>query len=131
MFSQSADTAVAERRTHHRVPLVCDVWQRSESGERTGGLAPRLGGLTGKTLNLSDDGALIKLTYLPEDAVNRPEAGQAIELTLAVPRTTADTFLLEHVRVKGEVVRVVSHGRGQPPTTFAVRFGRPTPLQLD
>ncbi len=124
------ELVVAERRTYHRVPLVCDVWQRSESGERTGGPPPRLAGLSGRTLNLSNSGALIQLTHLPDEAVSRPQPGQWIELTLALPRATADTFLLEHVKLKGEVVRVVSHGLGQPPTTFAVRFG-PVALQLD
>lgn len=125
----TGQTSLADRRIFHRVPLVCDVWQRADTGERIG--LGRLGGLAGRTLNVSDGGALIQLTNLPEGAVNRPQPGQAIELTLAVPRSTADTFLLEHVKVKGEVIRVIGHGIGQPATTFAVRFGQPMPLQLD
>ena len=131
MRSPASDSAVAERRIFHRVPLVCDVWQRSDSGERTGGLTPRLSGLAGKTLNLSDGGALIQLTNLPDGTISRPRPGQSIELTLALPRSTADTFLLEHVKIQGEVIRVHGHGIGQPATTFAVRFGQPFPLQLD
>ncbi|MDD4888548.1 MAG: PilZ domain-containing protein [Phycisphaerae bacterium] len=126
----TGDVALADRRTFRRVPLVCDVWQRADSGERIGGIG-RFGGLAGRTLNVSDGGALIQLTNLPEGAVSRPQPGQAIELTLALPRSTADTFLLEHVKVKGEVIRVLGHGMGQPATTFAVRFGQPMPLQLD
>ena len=121
--------SIAERRVHHRVPMVCDVWQRSDSGERIG--AGRFGGLAGRTLNLSDGGALIQLTTLPDHNVGRPEPGQASELTLALPRSTADTFLLEHVRLTAQVVRVFGHGADQPATTFAVRFGQPVPLQLD
>ena len=122
-------TSVAERRVYHRTPMVCDVWQRADSGERIG--AGRFGGLAGRTLNLSDGGALIQLTTLPDHAVSRPTPGQSIELTLALPRSTADTFLLEHVKVAAQVVRVFGHGADQPTTTFAVRFGQPMALQLD
>jgi hypothetical protein len=121
--------AFSDRRNFRRVPLVCDVWQRTDSGERIG--LGRLGGLAGRTLNLSDGGALIQLTSLPDENVSRPRIGQPIELTLALPRSTADTFLLEHVRIKGEVVRLYGHGQDQPATAFAVRFGQPMPLQLD
>lgn len=129
MASGDRNVVVADRRGFHRVPLVCDVWQRSETGERIG--SGRFGGLAGKTLNVSDGGALIQLTALPDDSVCRPQPGQAIELTLALPRSTADTYLLEHVKVQGEVIRVFGHGQDQPATTFAVRFGNPQSLQLD
>jgi hypothetical protein len=109
--------------------MVCDVWQRSDSGERIG--AGRFGGLAGRTLNLSDGGALIQLTTLPDHDVGRPQPGQSIELTLALPRSTADTFLLEHVKITAQVIRAVGHGADQPTTTFAVRFGQPMALQLD
>lgn len=126
MIDSHSATATADRRSFRRVPLVCDVWQRNDGGERIG-----LGGLTGRTLNLSDTGALIQLTGLPDENVSRPRLGQSIELTLALPRSTADTYLLEHVRVRGEVVRLDGHGKGQPASLFAVRFGQPLPLQLD
>jgi len=129
MTGGDRDLAVADRRGFRRVPLVCDVWQRADSGERIG--SGRLGGLAGRTLNLSDGGALIQLTDLPDDTVSRPRPGQSIELTLALPRSTADTYLLEHVKLKGEVIRVIGHGADQPASRFAVRFGQPLALQLD
>jgi hypothetical protein len=125
-----AESATAERRIFHRKPLVCHCWQRSQAGEPTGGTG-RFAGLAGRTLNLSDGGALIQLTNLPDGTISRPRPGQTIELTLAVPRSMADAFHLEHVRVRGEVVRVNGHGHGQPASVFAVRFGQPMPLQLD
>ena len=118
----------SERRNFRRVPLVCDVWQRGyPSAPGDSGVA----GMAGRTLNLSDGGVLIQLTRLPEGAFSRPRLGQLIELTLALPRVTTDTYLLEHVRVEGEVVRVVGPGADQPPASVAVRFGRPVNLQLD
>ena len=126
-----SDAAVAERRIYRRVPLVCDVWQRGQRRIPAPAMLGRMGGLAGRTLNVSDGGALVQLTSLPDAAVSHPSVGQRIELTLALPRSTADTFLLEHVQVEAEVIRVVSHGEGQPPTRFAIRFGQPLPLQLD
>ncbi len=124
-------SATGERRNFRRVPLVCNVWQRSDMGRRTGPPGRGPGGLAGRTLNLSDGGALIQLTRLPDDFAGRPEPGQSVELTVALPRATADTFLLEHVQLDGEVVRVLGHGQGQPATSFAVRFDQPRDLQLD
>jgi len=124
------NTSIAERRSHRRVPLVCDVWQRREAaGAIPSPQAPA--GLAGRTLNLSAGGAMIRLTRVPTDSPIRPQAGQDIDLTLALPRATADTFLLEHVKLSGQVVRVRSACEGVPCSEFAVRFTRPVDLQLD
>ncbi|MCG3179120.1 MAG: hypothetical protein BIFFINMI_01451 [Phycisphaerae bacterium] len=122
-------TRTTNRREHRRFPLVCDVWQRQDSGP-SDAMACRIGGLAGRTLNLSDGGALVQVTELPDGTIHRPRPGQDIALTLALPRTTADTFLIEHVRLTGQVVRVHGHCE-EACSAFAIQFDRPVHLDLD
>jgi hypothetical protein len=123
-------TPTRNRRRHRRVPLVCDVWQRTDYSQAIDGALPRVSGLAGRTLNLSDGGALVQVTELPEGGLTRPRNGQEIDLTLALPRATADTFLLEHVKLSGQVVRVQGPCPGAC-TAFAIRFQDPIELGLD
>lgn len=124
----ATSSTVKERRTHHRQPLVCDVWEHSAAGpDLTCSLDE--GGLAGRTLNVSDGGALIQLTRAPQGG--RLRQGGRIDLTVALPRSTADTYLIEHVRLPAEVVRVQTVCDDGPANAFAVRFTAPTDLQLD
>ncbi len=127
--TSAARTRTTERRRHRRVPMVCDIWERQPDGPE---VACRLAGhfgLAGKTLNLSDGGAKIRLSRSPERG--QLEVGATIALTLALPRSTADTFLIEHRKLAGRVVRIETACEDGPVAALAVRFDGSADLQVD
>jgi len=81
----------ADRRKHKRYPLECPVTLLAGNGEVLG---------QSRTANVSDGGLFVAVP-----AGRLPPAGVPLSLRLAVPRTTPNTRMLEHVSVEGTVVR--------------------------
>ena len=81
----------AERRRHKRHRIACPL-----SILRFGAAEP----LTGKTLDVSDGGAILAI---PIKAV--PRVSERVKVVLGVPRSTANTYMLEEVPCEARVVR--------------------------
>ena len=81
----------AERRKHKRHRIACPL-----SILRFGVAEP----LKGKTLDLSDGGAILPI---PIKAV--PRVSERVRVVLAIPRSTANTYMLEEVPCDARVVR--------------------------
>jgi hypothetical protein len=81
----------AERRRHKRQALACPVIVASPHG--------RVLGQT-KAINLSDGGVYIPL---PLDSVPTPSS--RVKLVISVPRTTANTYMLEEFNCSARVLR--------------------------
>ena len=106
----------SERRAHAREELVCPVSVYSDADD---------GRTEGHTLNISDSGAMFTapitfLSHLPS----------TVKMSISVPRSTANTHMLEQVTTEATVVR-------QEPMVdeehagIAVRFSAPLDLQLN
>ena len=83
--------STAERRKHKRHRIACPL-----SILRSGAKEP----LQGKTLDVSDGGAILPI---PIKAV--PRVSERVRVVLAIPRSTANTYMLEEVPVEARVVR--------------------------
>jgi hypothetical protein len=105
-----------ERRKHERKVVACAVSVYDRGGKAVA---------TGRTVNLSDGGALLSV---PIRSVG--EVGSKVNVTLSVPRTTPNTYMLEEVASAATVVR-------QQPLVdaafagVALRFDRPLDLALE
>lgn len=105
----------SERRAHAREGLVCPVRVDSDvDNGHTGGY----------TLNISDSGAMftVPITFLSNMPSN-------VKVSIAVPRTTANTHMLERVATEATIVRhepMVDEEH----VGIAVRFSTPLDLQL-
>ena len=81
----------AERRKHKRHQMSCPL-----SILRAGEKEP----LQGKTVDLSDGGALLPI---PIKVI--PRVSERVRVVLAIPRTTANTYMVEEIPVEARVVR--------------------------
>ena len=83
--------SVAERRKHKRHRISCPlVIQRT--GEKEA--------LKGKTVDISDGGAMLAI---PIKII--PRVSERVTVLLAVPRSTANTYMVEEVALEARVVR--------------------------
>ena len=83
--------SVAERRKHKRHRISCPL-----AMHRTGEKEP----VKGKTVDLSDGGAM-----LPIPIKFVPRVSERVRVVLALPRSTANTYMLEEVACEARVVR--------------------------
>ncbi len=106
----------AEKRQHRRHALACPVAVLNEGGDVVA---------RGKTLNISDGGALFAV---PVAGV--PAVPQAVRLDISVPRSTPNTYMLEPVSAPARVLR---HEALVDPRLagLAVRFESPLDLALE
>lgn len=105
-----------ERRVHDRRKIVCPITICRQDGTV---LAKT------HTVNISDSGAFLAV---PLDAL--PPLDAKLRLSLAVPRSTANTYMLEQFECEGQAVR------HQPlldndQAGIGVRFSRPIDFMLD
>jgi c-di-GMP-binding flagellar brake protein YcgR len=81
--------------------------------------------LSGRSLNISDGGALLAAPARPA-----PRVGQTVQVSLRLPRSTPNSFLLEDVACPAKIVRQQRYGsNGQ--TALALQFDQPLDLGLD
>jgi hypothetical protein len=105
-----------ERRVHKRQNLACPISFLSRGGHAVA---------VGKTINISDGGALISL---PACAI--PDIGANVNVKFAVPRNTPNTYMLEKFASQACVTR--RHALLKDSSAgVAVRFGRPLDLALE
>jgi hypothetical protein len=105
-----------EHRRHKRLRLACPVTVCQSDGQDIGRT---------RTLNVSNGGALVSL---PVDRL--PPCGCELRLTVSVPRSTPNTYMLEEFRSGATVVRhqaLVDERRAG----VAVRFTQPLELALE
>jgi len=106
----------AERRKHKRHDLPCPIRLFSQAGEQIA---------TGKTLNISDGGALV-----PVSGHILPRLRESVNLTFSVPRSTANTYMLEDFACCATVLRheVVA---ADDQACLAMEFVRPLHLVIE
>ncbi len=104
-----------ERRQYKRHPITCPVRLVDESGAKLA---------TGKTVNVSDGGILV-----PVAAGAAPEQGGRLAVTLSIPRSTPNTFMMQPVVGNGVIVRNDPADDGE--CNVAVRFAAPLDLDLE
>jgi c-di-GMP-binding flagellar brake protein YcgR len=102
-----------ERRRHRRFDTPCRLRVQLPTGEH----------IRTRTMNVSDGGAY----FLTEDAV---EAGQEVNVRVAVPRDTANTFFLEQFAAAARVLRCDHLDGRQPGTGVALKFEKELALDL-
>ncbi len=96
-----------ERRLHKRYDLPCPVVVMRDKSDVLS---------RSKTLNISDGGALIPVVG---DTI--PEPGSKLEVRFSVPRSTANSYMLEGFSSDARVVRY-EPGSEDKPACLAVRF---------
>lgn len=81
----------AERRKHKRHDLRCPIRLFSRGGTQVAG---------SKTINISDSGAFVPLplNFLPQ-------ATEPLNVAISVPRSTANTYMLEDFACRATVTR--------------------------
>ena len=109
-------TQHAERRKHKRHDLSCPIRLFSQAGEQIA---------AGKTLNISDGGALV-----PVPGHILPRLRESVNLTVSVPRSTANTYMLEDFACCATVLRheVVA---ADDQAYLAMEFVRPLHLAIE
>ena len=105
----------AERRRHKRFPLPCPV--RVSQGEAAEA--------AGKTANVSDGGLLVAV---PQAIL--PACGSLVDVLLRVPRSTANSYMLEEFVSHARVVRHQTSADSQT-ASVALQFLRPLDLALE
>ena len=105
-----------ERRKYRRTDLVCPITLRDRDGN-----------VLAKTRaeNVSDGGVFLTM---PIDSL--PRFGNELDLSLSVPRSTPNTYMLEEFKCKGKVVRqqpLVDTDRAG----MGLKFDKPLPLMLE
>ncbi|MHC4983635.1 MAG: PilZ domain-containing protein [Planctomycetota bacterium] len=105
-----------ERRAHKRQNLACPTALLDSGGEIIA---------KGKTVNLSEGGALVSVPI--ESA---PDMAADVEIRFSVPRSTANTYMLEEFASLACVTRhqpLVDESRAG----VAIRFNKPLELGLE
>lgn len=102
-----------ERRKYRRFDTPCRLRVQLPTGEH----------IRTRTLNVSDGGAY----FLTEDEI---EAGQEVNVRVAVPRDTANTFFLEQFAAKARVVRREQPPDGETGARVALEFEKELALDL-
>jgi hypothetical protein len=103
-----------ERRRHTRYAVPCPARLSAESGEATG-----------KTINISDGGVLIRL---PQRLL--PAHGSLMDIHFRVPRSTPNTYMLEEFASPARVIRWEDAGDGAV-AVVGLEFIRPLELALE
>jgi len=105
-----------ERRQFPRFDLACPLTICEPDGREVA---------TTKTLNVSDGGlfAAVPVKTLPAH-------GTRVALTLRIPRSTPNTFMLEELEAAGQIIRQQPM-KDHSMAGIALRFARPLTLQLD
>jgi c-di-GMP-binding flagellar brake protein YcgR len=103
----------AERRKHRRFDIPCRLRVQLPSG----------GNVRARTLNISDGGAY----FITEEVV---EVGREVDVGVAVPRDTANTFFLEQFAARARVIRCDPLGNEQSGTGVALEFQKALALDL-
>ena len=107
-------TAAEEnRRAHSRFELTCPITITDSSGNVL---------LKTRTLNISDGGALLEPH---EDTI---EIGAPVDVTMNVPRSTANTFMFEQVSSPAQVIR---SQQAEDLESLALMFIEPLKLDLE
>ena len=81
--------------------------------------------LSGNSLNISDGGALLAVPAKPAARV-----GQTVQVSMRLPRSTLNSFLLEEVACPAKIVRRQRYGSNGK-TALALQFDQPQDLGLD
>ena len=105
-----------ERRRHKRLKLACPVSFLTRGGRLLA---------KGKSVDLSDGGTFVSVSPAQAKKLNG-----RVTLTLSVPRSTENTFMLEDFACRAEVVRRQS-GSGKRAAGIAIAFTRPLDLALE
>jgi len=106
----------SERRVHRRYQMRCPI--RLSAGE---GLEL----INGKTANISDGGALLAVTE-----ASMPAPGRELKVDFLVPRSTANTFMLEGFSCNATVVRRQPMNDDKF-TGLAIKFSKPLALAIE
>jgi Tfp pilus assembly protein PilZ len=105
--------ASTERRKHRRFDTPCRLSVQLPSG----------GDVRARTINVSDGGAY----FVTEEVF---EVGGEVDVHLAVPRDTANTFFLEQFAARARVIRCVPLGEGKQGKGVALKFRNELALDL-
>ncbi len=106
----------SEKRRYVRKDLSCPVTLLDAKGLESTSL---------KTVNISDGGALVSI---PLDRL--PDCDEKLKLSLSVPRSTSNTFMLEDFETEGMVVRHQPL-RDDRFAGVALKFAKPVKLGLE
>ena len=104
-----------ERRNHPRSTLTCWLQILDPAGDDT----------TVECRNVCDGGVL---AFVPAEVAPAPDA--QLDVQLAVPRSTANTYMIERFTCRTHVVRH-EHADGNGAIAVAMRFGVPLELALE
>ena len=104
-----------DKRQHPRFELACPTTVFKSSGDVVG---------TYRTVNISDGGVIV-----PIPAEDVPRLGAKLQLYLAVPHHTKETYHLEHFALEGKVLRKDEAGENVP-LQVAIQFTQPRELTL-
>jgi hypothetical protein len=105
--------AEENRRIHPRVELTCPIEITDSEGTVL---------LKTRTLNISDGGALLEPH---EDTI---EIGAPVDVTMNVPRSTANTFMFEQVSSSAHIIR---GQQAEHLESLALMFIEPLKLSLE
>jgi hypothetical protein len=103
----------AERRKHRRFEIPCRLRVELPSG----------GNVRVRAVNISDGGAY----FITGQGV---QVGREVEVGVAVPRDTANTFFLEQFAARARVIRCDPLGEDQGGTGVALEFEKALALDL-
>jgi hypothetical protein len=111
----------SERRRHTRHVIACPV--SLLDGQK---LIARE-----KCVNISNGGLLVPLPNGEADAAGDSlSVGWELDVEIAIPRWTANTYMLEHFATTAKVARLQPSTAGSPPA-LAVQFDKPVLFNLD
>lgn len=106
-----------ERRRYQRWTLACPITVYADDGEVFA---------TGKTVNVSDGGALLVINQSAQTGSTVP---LSVNVQFKLPRTTANTCMFEPVATSARVVRSEPLDSGL--FSIALEFLGPIELELD
>lgn len=107
---------VQDRRTYKRIDMSCPVVVFDMAGKKIA---------KSQTVNLSDGGMLLSVP-----AESLPAVETDVNITLSVPRTTANTYMLEDFAGQARVTRHEPLA-DKAATGFALKFYKPMAMMLE